>query len=364
MTDTMEYLKLPSYLPAIAGIGEALKPPSYLSTIAGMGEALKPPSYLAAIAGIGEALKPPSYLSTIAGTGEALKPPPHLSAIAGMGEALKPPSYLPAIAGIGKAFKMPSYLSAIAGMEEALKPPPYLSPISHMEEVLKPSSYLSTLDNIEEALKPPSYLSSLDSFQESSEPNSEQDDNASLDASPGPIAVLRPAGGKFLVELEFNYSIDEPPVPRAIEANDPDAIFDPQLRTLFCMFEQRLRQFVANSLFELAGPNWIKHRVPYSMRERWNERQEKARNDDRPVYEEVQYSDFMDLHDIIVRNDNWQEVFRVTFRDRDYISVSLRRLHLVRIELAHNRPLSRIDVMDLVTETERIFNRLNVLVLH
>ncbi len=121
---------------------------------------------------------------------------------------------------------------------------------------------------------------------------------------------------------------------------------------------------VAQRLEKLAGPNWIRQRIPQAMRKRWMERQEEDRADGRSVYAAIQYADFMDLANVIMRRDNWREVFQEIFRNPHDIAVSLQRLHPIRKAVAHSRPLGRADVLTLVSEATRIFHALGMRVLH
>ena len=163
---------------------------------------------------------------------------------------------------------------------------------------------------------------------------------------------------------DFKLSIVSVPVPKAIEEADSCATFNPQHWQILNELEQRLRQEVEQHLKKFSGSSWIRRRIPQAVRKRWLERQEEDRAAGRPVYDAIQYADFMDLADIIKRKDNWREIFQSIFGDANDIAVSLRRLHPVRKALAHSRPLGRTDVLTLVSEATRIFRALGVRILH
>ena len=178
------------------------------------------------------------------------------------------------------------------------------------------------------------------------------------------IAFPRTTCDKALFSMEFSLSFASVPVPQAIESPDSGASFNPEHWRMLTELEQRLRQEIEQRLEKLAGSNWVKQRVPEAVRKRWIERQEEDRATGRSVYPAIQYADFMDLAVVIMKRDNWREVFQTTFRDQNDIAVSLRRLHPVRKALAHSRPLGRGDVLTLVGEATRIFRTLGMRVLH
>ena len=186
----------------------------------------------------------------------------------------------------------------------------------------------------------------------------------SADRSLKSISRARPSRSRLLFKLDVALHFDLAPVPQAIESNDPDASSDPLHWMVLCEVERRLRNVVREHLTRLVGSNWVKQRVPQDVRKRWHDRQAEDRAADRPVYDAIEYADFMDLRGIITRRDNWRDAFSAIFRDQDEIGVSLRRLHPVRKALAHSRPLSQTDVLTLASETSWILSRLRIRALH
>ena len=168
----------------------------------------------------------------------------------------------------------------------------------------------------------------------------------------------------FVFRTEFSLSVELAPVPHTIGSTDTCAAFDPKHWLLITQLEQRLRQLVEQKLEEMAGPKWIKRRVSESVRERWFRRQSDDTDSGRSVYPAIQYADFMDLADVIVQKDNWQEAFHQIFPDKAEIEVSLHRLHPIRKAIAHSRPLGRADVLTLISESNRIFGWLRIGALH
>ncbi len=149
-------------------------------------------------------------------------------------------------------------------------------------------------------------------------------------------------------------------VPQAIESSDPDAYFDPVFWDILTQVEQYLRSTIEKCLTKLSGSRWIKQRVPCDMRERWKQRQEEERSAGRPVYDLIQYADFMDLVSIIIKSDNWRDVFESIFKNKNEIQISLERLHPIRKSIAHSRPLTNFDILTLANEASRIFRALGL----
>ena len=133
---------------------------------------------------------------------------------------------------------------------------------------------------------------------------------------------------------------------------------------VFRNLERRLRFVVREQLYSLAGEKWVKQRVPLDVRQRWRARQDEDRAAHRQVHAEIEYADFMDLCQVIVRKDNWGDAFEAIFRNKEDISVSFFRLHPVRKSLGHSRQLSERDVLTLFAETFRIVDKLRARQLH
>lgn len=190
---------------------------------------------------------------------------------------------------------------------------------------------------------------------------SERDEKAvKAGLNPDLIAFPPDSFGEVVFAAGFELRLTPMAVPQAIESPDSSAGFDPQPWRIITKLEQRLRHIVQEHLRGLDGENWVKRRVPEKMRNRWLERQHEERNAGRPVYEPIQYADFMDLADIIGRRDNWNDAFKPIFRNRDDFMVSLRRLHPIRKAIGHSRPVGRADVLILLSEAVRIFRALGM----
>lgn len=191
-------------------------------------------------------------------------------------------------------------------------------------------------------------------------------DVAAVESGLNPELITFPAASfrNVVFEAGFEFHFTGAPVPQAVEAADIDAVFDPIHSLVLTEIEQRLRQLVEEKLQDLAGEKWVRRRVSEPVRSRWIERQSEERDAGRPVFDLVQYADFMDISDVIVQSNNWRQAFEPIFQNRRDFTVSLGRLHPVRKAIAHGRPLGRADVLTLVSEATRILNALGVQVLN
>ncbi|MCO5158547.1 MAG: Swt1 family HEPN domain-containing protein [Aquamicrobium sp.] len=161
----------------------------------------------------------------------------------------------------------------------------------------------------------------------------------------------------FSAGFRFSLAMIEPP--RAIEAEDPGAVYDPMHWTILLTLENTLRRLVEKELRALAGDAWLKRRVPGDVRNRWVERQAEERAAGRPVYEFIHYADFMDLAQLICQKDNWPAFLHI-FTKKDDFRISLERLHPIRKDIAHGRPIGRAGTLILVSEATRVLQALQV----
>lgn len=115
-------------------------------------------------------------------------------------------------------------------------------------------------------------------------------------------------------------------------------------------FESFARDWIEQWMTGVFGPQWTKHRVPGDVRKRWEERGRDACNARMPSGSLISYADFMEILDIIVRKDNWEELFRLIFPRLTFVQESFTRLHAIRCCTMHSRVLSDEQVRLLKTE--------------
>lgn len=176
--------------------------------------------------------------------------------------------------------------------------------------------------------------------------------------NPGLIAFPSSTYDGVIVAAGFRFKLAKIPVPPAIEDADPEATYDPIHNEILNQVEQRLRQLIMSELDKLEGGT--KRHIPGDVLKRWKQRQQEDRDLRRPVYEPIQYADFMDIADVISQRIAWESTFRAIFLQREDLVISLRRLHPIRKALAHGRPIGRADTLTLVSEAARILKALGL----
>ena len=119
-------------------------------------------------------------------------------------------------------------------------------------------------------------------------------------------------------------------------------------------FENRMRKFIDDEMTKHFGLSWIKHRVPGDMKKRWGDKRSKALDSGEPEHPLICYADFTEYETIIVRKDNWGDVFKAVFRNKSSVSESLRRLYPLRNPTMHSRAIISDDMLYLMAETRRI----------
>ncbi|MCX7361284.1 MAG: Swt1 family HEPN domain-containing protein [Alphaproteobacteria bacterium] len=187
----------------------------------------------------------------------------------------------------------------------------------------------------------------------------QRDDAAILLGMRREFAVLSPSTlGSVVASVGFKFRVSATPLPQAIESEDSTAVYDPVHWSVLREVEQGLRRLIEEKLTELSGPDWVTRIVAGDVRKRWENGQQLDREANRQVLSAIHYSNFMELADLIVQKKNWLEAFAPIFKNRDDIVTSLRRLHPVRLALAHNRPLGVADQLLLWSEATRVLRAL------
>ena len=74
----------------------------------------------------------------------------------------------------------------------------------------------------------------------------------------------------------------------------------------------------------------------------------------------IAYADFTDYERIIVRNDNWNAVFKQTFRRKEFVRESFQRLYPIRLSTMHARVITQEDLLYLLVETKRLLTAMGV----
>jgi hypothetical protein len=118
--------------------------------------------------------------------------------------------------------------------------------------------------------------------------------------------------------------------------------------------ETQLRRFIDRCMTEAFGLDWPRHRLPNRMHDQWQDKKRKASEGgsaERPL---IAYADFTDYALIICRADNWREIFQPFFRRPENVRESFQRLHPIRLDTMHSRPITQDDELLLYVEARRL----------
>lgn len=145
-----------------------------------------------------------------------------------------------------------------------------------------------------------------------------------------------------------------PPVPLP-EANEEAAFARTnEAQDWLQRFESHLRRFIDVEMARQFGAEWPRHRLPHGMYHKWRAKQDAAAREGRPPRTLVAYADFTDYSRIIMRKDNWGQVFASYFGRPENVRESFQRLHPIRRDAMHARLISQDDELLLYVEVKRI----------
>lgn len=150
--------------------------------------------------------------------------------------------------------------------------------------------------------------------------------------------------------LVREYSV---PVPQSGE--DEEALVRTNIAHDYLLrLETNLRQFIDSKMTLAFGSDWPKHRLPNGMYDKWQGKKQKAEAAGRGTWPLVAYADFTDYELVICKKDNWRELFGGYFGRQESLRESLQRLHPIRLDTMHARPIGQDDELLLCVEVTRL----------
>ena len=117
--------------------------------------------------------------------------------------------------------------------------------------------------------------------------------------------------------------------------------------------ETHVRSFIDRQMANAFGPDWPKHRLPNGLYDRWQQKRRTAQQNGRSERALVAYADFTDYVLVICRRDNWS-VFAPFFGRQEDVRETFQRLHPIRLDTMHARPITQDDELLLFVETRRL----------
>jgi hypothetical protein len=118
--------------------------------------------------------------------------------------------------------------------------------------------------------------------------------------------------------------------------------------------ETQLRAFIDERMTLAFGADWPKRRLPNGLHDQWQEKKRKAEQAGVPVRALIAYADFTDYELVICKRDNWRELFGGFFGRPESVRESFQRLHPIRLDTMHARPITQDDELFLYVETRRL----------
>ncbi len=177
---------------------------------------------------------------------------------------------------------------------------------------------------------------------------------------PGMLAFAPPATGEILIQTGFILKTNFAPIPATTDGSDPGLLFHPGHNALITSVEQHLRALICAKMSAQYGEDWIGKRIDSKIVSDWEGRREAAVAKGEARLELLQYSYLMDLKDIIIRRDHWRDIFKEVFVSKEHFSVSMERLHPIRVPLSHGRPIGTGQQYHLISEASRILAAMGV----
>jgi len=145
------------------------------------------------------------------------------------------------------------------------------------------------------------------------------------------------------------------PVPHAESDSDEKALLLTNVAHDWLQrLESHLRKFIDARMTEVFGPDWPKHRLPNGMYEQWMEKREVAVKGGRAPKPLIAFADFTDYERVICKKDNWRQVFSSYFRRPESVRESFQRMHPIRLDTMHARPIAQDDELLLYVEVRRL----------
>lgn len=90
------------------------------------------------------------------------------------------------------------------------------------------------------------------------------------------------------------------------------------------------------------------------MYDKWQEKKQKAEAAGRDPCLLVAYADFTDYEPLVCKKDNWRELFGGHFGRQESLRESFQRLHPIRLDTMHARPIGQDDELLLCVEVTRL----------
>lgn len=126
------------------------------------------------------------------------------------------------------------------------------------------------------------------------------------------------------------------------------------------VLERELRDFIQKKLSSETSGGW-KSRLPQGMHERWLTKKSQAMNNGENEQPLINYVDFTDYNEILLKSANWRDYFKAIFKREEAVREAFNRLRPIRLVVAHMRVMTAEELLVLNIEVRRILRAIGVL---
>jgi hypothetical protein len=117
--------------------------------------------------------------------------------------------------------------------------------------------------------------------------------------------------------------------------------------------ETQIRRFIHAQMTDAFGRDWAKHRLPNGLYDKWKAKKEEAQKNGAKEWDLIAYADFTEYEVVICKRDNWN-IFAPYFNRPENVRESFQRLHPIRLDTMHARPITLDDELLLYVEVRRL----------
>ena len=184
------------------------------------------------------------------------------------------------------------------------------------------------------------------------------------EVDPGLIVVPPPATVEILVESGYAGGASDETgavaffsfggVSVSIRSNDAEQDAYRAIRA----FERGIRVFISAKLQRLAGPKWFKQRVSAEHFKKASETREAALRAGETEGPLIDYTELGELRGIVLRKDNWEELFEPVFVNRETFERDMLTLITLRRPTAHSRIVDSPQLIEALCVMKRLDDRM------
>ncbi|MFC4352252.1 Swt1 family HEPN domain-containing protein [Fodinicurvata halophila] len=148
-----------------------------------------------------------------------------------------------------------------------------------------------------------------------------------------------------------------PPLPLADDEETEEAFERTnEAHNWLMRLESELRAFVVRQMEHFYGPNWVETQVPRDILVKWKTKKHRTEKGGAVSRSLIHYADFTDYEKLIVKKDNWRNVFHPYFNRPESVQESFDRLHPIRLDTMHARTITEYDKLLLYVEATRLLH--------